>query len=51
MWRHVLMAGIAEIAATADHPVFAHMHLDLLRTLLEEVPLPHLGSVSGIDES
>ena len=34
------MAGIAEIAATADHPVFAHLHLDLLRTLLEEVPLP-----------
>jgi hypothetical protein len=51
MWRHVLMAGIAEIAATADHPVFAHLHLDLLRTLLDEVPLPLLGPVPDADES
>jgi hypothetical protein len=51
MWRHVLMAGIAEIVATADHPVFANLHLNLLRTLLEEVPLPLIGSVPNADES
>jgi hypothetical protein len=51
MWRHVLMAGIAEIAATADHPVFARLHLDLLRTLLQEVPLPLAGAAPDPDDS
>jgi hypothetical protein len=51
MWRHVLMAGVAEIAATADHPVFAHLHLNLLRTLLEEVPLPLIPAAPEADES
>ena len=31
---------VAEIAAVADHPVFARLHLDVLCTLLAEVPLP-----------
>lgn len=30
LWRAVLLAGVAEIAATADHPEFARDHLDLL---------------------
>ncbi|UWP85495.1 phosphotransferase family protein [Dactylosporangium fulvum] len=29
-WRDLLIAGVAEIAATADHPDFARAHLDLL---------------------
>ncbi len=33
LWRLVLLAGIAEVAATADHPVFAEQHLDLLLRL------------------
>jgi aminoglycoside phosphotransferase (APT) family kinase protein len=32
-WRVVLLAGIAEIAVTADHPDFAEQHLDLLDRL------------------
>ena len=30
LWREVLYAGIADVAATADHPEFARNHLDLL---------------------
>jgi aminoglycoside phosphotransferase (APT) family kinase protein len=30
LWRDVLLAGVAEIAATADHPGFAASHLGLL---------------------
>src|SRR5947207_91839 len=30
LWREVLLAGIADVAATADHPEFARDHLDLL---------------------
>lgn len=36
-WRDVLLAGVAEVAATADHPEFARAHLDLLARL-PEVP-------------
>ncbi len=34
-WRDVLLAGVAEVAATADHPDFARAHLDLLGRLPE----------------
>jgi hypothetical protein len=30
LWTDVLLAGIADVAATADHPAFARSHLDLL---------------------
>jgi aminoglycoside phosphotransferase (APT) family kinase protein len=32
-WRDAALAGLAEIAATADHPEFARLHLDLFRRL------------------
>lgn len=34
LWREVLLAGLAEVAATADHPGFAARHRDLLRELI-----------------
>ncbi len=37
LWRDVLLAGVGEIAATADHPEFAASHRDLLLRLLTEV--------------
>ncbi len=36
LWRDVLLAGIAEVAVTADHPGFAARHRDLLLRLLGE---------------
>jgi aminoglycoside phosphotransferase (APT) family kinase protein len=36
LWRDVLLAGLAEVAATADHPGFAVRHRDLLLQLLRE---------------
>jgi hypothetical protein len=30
LWRDVLLAGIADVAANADHPEFAQAHLELL---------------------
>jgi phosphotransferase family enzyme len=36
--RDVLLAGLAEVAATADHPDFAARHRDLLLSLVSEVP-------------
>jgi hypothetical protein len=36
--RDVLLAGLAEVAATADHPDFAAHHRDLLLRLVSEVP-------------
>jgi hypothetical protein len=38
LWRDVLLMGIADVAATADHPDFARAHVDLLAWLLAEVP-------------
>lgn len=38
LWRDVLFAGLAEVAATADHPEFASRHRDLLLRLISEVP-------------
>ena len=38
LWRDVLLAGIAEVAATADHPDFAARHRDLALSLIGEVP-------------
>ena len=35
-WRDALLAGVAEVAATADHPDFAAAHLELLAELLGE---------------
>jgi hypothetical protein len=34
LWRDAALAGIAEVAATADDPEFARRHLQLLRTLM-----------------
>ncbi len=38
LWRAALLAGLAEVAATADHPDFAARHRDLLLQLIGEVP-------------
>jgi Phosphotransferase enzyme family len=38
LWRDVLLAGLAEVAATADHPEFAAHHRDLLLRLIGEMP-------------
>jgi len=38
LWSDVLLAGLGEVAATADHPDFAARHRDLLLRLLSEVP-------------
>ena len=38
LWRDTLLAGLAEVAATADHPDFAARHRDLLMQLISEVP-------------
>ncbi|HEY1320213.1 MAG TPA: phosphotransferase [Streptosporangiaceae bacterium] len=37
LWRDVLLAGVAEVAVTADHPDFAARHRDLLLHLIGEV--------------
>ena len=37
LWREVLLAGLAEVAVTADHPDFAVRHRDLLLRLVSEV--------------
>jgi hypothetical protein len=37
LWRDTLLAGLAEVAATADHPDFAARHRDLLVRLISEV--------------
>ena len=39
LWRAALLAGLGEIAATADHADFAIRHRDLLMQLTGEVPL------------
>jgi aminoglycoside phosphotransferase len=36
LWRDVILAGLAEVAATADHPGFAAHHRDLLLRLIRE---------------
>jgi aminoglycoside phosphotransferase (APT) family kinase protein len=36
LWRDVLLAGVAEVAVTADHPDFAARHRDLLLHLVCE---------------
>lgn len=36
LWRDVLLAGVAEVAVTADHPDFAARHRDLLLQLARE---------------
>ncbi|HEU5421662.1 MAG TPA: phosphotransferase [Streptosporangiaceae bacterium] len=38
LWRDVLLAGLGEVAATADHPDFAIRHRDLGLRLISEVP-------------
>jgi hypothetical protein len=38
LWRDALLAGLAEVAVTADHPDFAAHHRDLLLRLISEVP-------------
>jgi hypothetical protein len=38
LWRDALLAGLAEVAATTDHPDFAARHRDLLVRLVSEVP-------------
>ncbi len=39
LWRAALLAGLGEIAATADHADFAIRHRDLLSRLITEAPL------------
>jgi aminoglycoside phosphotransferase (APT) family kinase protein len=39
LWRAALLAGLGEIAATADHADFAIRHRDLLMELTSEAPL------------
>jgi hypothetical protein len=39
LWRAALLAGIGEIAATADHADFAIGHRDLLMQLISEAAL------------
>jgi hypothetical protein len=34
-WREAMLAGLAEVAATADHPDFARQHFELLDRLSE----------------
>ncbi|MFI6604419.1 phosphotransferase family protein [Nonomuraea sp. NPDC050536] len=38
LWRAVLLAGLADVVATADDPRFAQDHLDLLDRLCEVTP-------------
>ena len=38
LWRDVLIGGLADIAATADHPEFAERHLILLSRIIPSVP-------------
>jgi hypothetical protein len=38
LWRDVLLAGIGEVAITADHPDFAAHHRDLLLRFIREMP-------------
>jgi aminoglycoside phosphotransferase (APT) family kinase protein len=38
LWRDVALAGLADVAATADHAAFALAHLRLLRHLLAAGP-------------
>ncbi len=38
LWRDALLAGLAEVAVTADHPDFAAQHRDLLLQLICEPP-------------
>ncbi len=38
LWHTALLAGLGEIAATADHPDFAIRHRDLLLQLISETP-------------
>lgn len=38
LWRDVLLAGIADVAATADHPDFAQAHLELFVRAAGELP-------------
>jgi aminoglycoside phosphotransferase (APT) family kinase protein len=39
LWRDVLLAGIADVAATADHPDFAEAHLDLFLRVSGDLPV------------
>jgi hypothetical protein len=38
LWREALLAGVAEVAASADHPDFAAAHLQLLAELVHRLP-------------
>jgi aminoglycoside phosphotransferase (APT) family kinase protein len=58
LWPDVLLAGIAEVAADADHPDFARQHLDLLVELTgadprpatyQRVAGPAVGPVAAVD--
>lgn len=46
LWRDVIIGGIADVAATADHPEFSEQHLQLLARLTPpasfsaQVPIP-----------
>lgn len=38
-WREAMLAGLAEVAATADHLDFARRHLQLFARLAEQAPI------------
>lgn len=40
-WRDAALAGVAEVAAFADHEEFARLHLELFRRLVSERRRPH----------
>lgn len=39
LWRDVIIGGIADVAATADHPEFSELHLELLARLAPPAPV------------
>jgi len=45
-WREAMLAGLAEVAATADHLEFARLHWQLFERLSGEVPALSAGVVS-----
>jgi hypothetical protein len=45
-WREAMLAGLAEVAATADHLEFARLHWQLFERLSGEVPALSAGAVS-----
>ena len=45
LWREAMLAGLAEVAATADHLEFARLHWQLFGRLSRQVPALSVGAV------